>query len=301
LAGAVGLKIGSAAPPPGAVRRNPERRRALRGCLLILPALGFATVMFFYPLGSLVATSLYDGGWTTKHYSRVLVQPAYATILLYTLRMAVIVTLLCLVLGYPLAYRLVTAGRGWKFVLLTVILLPFWTSVLVRTYGWMVILYPNGLLNTLLVRTGLLRDPLELVHNTTGVLIGMGQIMLPYMVLPVAAVMEGVDRTLLQAARSLGASPWKAFLKVFLPLTLPGVYAGSLLVFIISLGFFVVPALMGGTRDIMLAQLIQFNVSTVLNWGFAASLSTILLVITLTIYGLAYRWLNLVELWGGGR
>jgi ABC-type spermidine/putrescine transport system permease subunit I len=278
--------------------RDPDRAIALRGTLLVLPSLVFITVLFLYPLASLVTTSVYDAGFTLNNYQRLIAQPVYVKVLLNTVRISTIVTLICLALGYPLAYRLFTLRRRAKFLLLIAILMPFVTSLLVRTYGWLVILDPNGLVNTILLRAGILAQPLTLVHNTTGVLIGMTQIMLPYMVLPIAAVMEGTDRALLRAAGSLGASPWNVFVKIFLPLTLPGVYAGCLLVFIICLGFFVVPALMGGTRDILLAQLIQFNVSTVLNWGFAAALSTILLLTTLTVYVLAHRWLHLARLWG---
>jgi ABC-type spermidine/putrescine transport system permease subunit I len=278
-----------------------SRSRFAGPALLVLPGLVFILVMFLYPLAGLTARSVYEDGLTGEHYQRMLAVPAYSKVLLNTVRMAVLVTIICLVLGYPLAYKLTTASPRWKLFLLICILVPFWTSLLVRTYGWMVILHPGGLLNSLLLRFGLISTPLELVHNTTGVLIGMSQIMLPYMVLPIAAVMERMDRALVPAARGLGASPWQGFLWVFLPLSLPGIYAGSLLVFIISLGFFVVPAVLGGTEDLLIAQLIQFNLSTVLNWGFAAALSTVLLVITLVTYALAGRWLNLNTLWGESR
>jgi ABC-type spermidine/putrescine transport system permease subunit I len=279
-----------------------SRSRVAGPALLLMPGLIFLIVMFLYPLAGLTGRSVFEEGFfTAQHYERMLAVPAYSKVLLNTIRMALLVTALCLILGYPLAYRLVTAPARWKLVLLICILVPFWTSLLVRSYGWMVILHPNGLLNTLLLRLGLVENPAELVHNTTGVLIGMTQIMLPYMVLPLAAVMERMDRALVPAARGLGASPWKSFVWVFLPLSLPGVYAGSLLVFIVSLGFFVVPAVLGGTEDILVAQLIQFNLSTVLNWGFAAALGTVLLVITLATYAAAGKWLNLNALWGESR
>jgi putative spermidine/putrescine transport system permease protein len=281
--------------------RNPDRADERRRALLVLPGLVFLLLLFLYPLGALVATSVYDRGFTLQHYQRLLTVPAYLKVLLNTVETAGIVTLICLALGYPLAYRLTTASGWLRAALVVGILMPFWTSLLVRAYGWMVILHPSGILNTLLLGAGLVQEPLELVHNTTGVLIGMTQIMLPYMVLPIAAVMQGLDRRLLQASRSLGASPWKTFLWVYAPLTVPGVLAGCLLVFIISLGFFVIPAVLGGTRDILLAQLIEFNMSKVLNWGFAAALSTVLLVTTLAIYAVAGRVLRLQALWGALR
>ena len=291
----------------GALRRYGEFAQASRAqlgpALLLIPGLLFTIVMFMYPLLGLASRSFYDedGRFTTKNYERMLTVSAYSKVLLNTIWMAVVVTVICLLLGYPLAYVLSTTRGRLKIALLIGILVPFWTSLLVRTYGWMVILHPNGLLNSLLLHFGLIKQPLELVHNTIGVVIGMTQVMLPYMVLPIAAVMERMDRTLVPAARGLGASKWQSFVWVFLPLSLPGIYAGALLVFIISLGFFVVPALLGGTSDILIAQLIQFNLSTVLNWGFAAALGTVLLVITLVTYVVADRWLKLNVLWGESR
>jgi len=287
-----------ALPPRPAPSRDLERAADRRRALLVLPALALLVVVFLYPLAALVGTSVYDPGFTLQHYQRLFTVPAYLKVLLNTVKTAALVTLICLALGYPLAYRLATSTGGVRAVLVVGILMPFWTSLLVRAYGWMVILHPSGILNTLLLGLGLVREPLELVHNTTGVLIGMTQIMLPYMVLPVAAVMQGLDRRLLQAARSLGASPWKTFVWVYAPLTAPGVAAGCLLVFIISLGFFVIPALLGGTRDILLAQLIDFNMSKVLNWGFAAALSSLLLATTLVIYAVSGRVFRLHALWG---
>jgi putative spermidine/putrescine transport system permease protein len=283
-------------------RPDPDRGPGLRRALLVLPGLFFLTALFLYPLGALVVTSVQGGdGFTAVHYRRLFGVPTYSRVLLNTLWTAGLVTAVCLVLGYPVAYRLATAGPRGKAFLLAAILVPFWTSLLVRAYGWMVILHPRGLLNTWLGELGLIGAPLALVQNTLGVLIGMSQVMLPYMILPVAAVMEGIDPRLVQAARSLGASPWRAFLRVFLPLSLPGVLAGTLLVFIISLGFFVIPALLGGTRDILLAQLIHFHINTVLNWEFAAALATVLLATTLLVYAVLHRWFGLGALWGEGR
>lgn len=274
------------------------RRKRLGWVVLVLPSILLLLLLFIYPLLSLTLLSIYDQGFTLEHYWRILNVPAYRKVLLNTVWMATVVTLICLVLGYTLAYRLTTAPRTWQLAILVAVMVPFWTSLLVRSYGWMVILHPGGLINSFLLKLGLIDRPLPLVHNTTGVLIGMTHIMLPYMVLPIAAVMQGIDQNLIRAARSLGASPWQCFFWVFLPLTLPGVYAGVLLVFIISLGFFVLPALLGGTKDILIAQLIQFNLSQVLNWGFAAALSAVLLIVTLVLYLGASRWLNLRSLWG---
>src|SRR5262249_33679125 len=160
----------------------------------------------------LISASIYDGGFVARHYVRLFTVSAYTKVALNTLRMALAVSGICLVIGFPLAYKIATSAGFWRNLLIIAVLMPFWTSVLVRSYGWMVILHPNGILNSALSAAGLISDPLELVHNTTGVLIGMTQIMLPYMVLPLAAVMQRVDPELLRAAKSLGAAPASSFL-----------------------------------------------------------------------------------------
>jgi ABC-type spermidine/putrescine transport system permease subunit I len=279
--------------------RDPERAREWLYALLVLPSLILLLSMFLLPLLWLISASVYDGGFIGRHYVRLFTVPAYVKVALNTLRMALAVSVICLVVGFPLAYKIATGAGFWRNLLIIAVLMPFWTSVLVRSYGWMVILHPNGILNSALSAAGLISDPLELVHNTTGVLIGMTQIMLPYMVLPLAAVMQRVDPELLRAAKSLGAGPANSFFWIYLPLILPGVVAGSLLVFIISLGFFVVPALLGGTDDLTLAQLIDFNINTTLNWGFAATLSTVLLLSALAIFALAVSVSRKSNLWDG--
>lgn len=277
----------------------PRARRDRIG-LLVLPALLGLAAIFLYPLATLIAQS-FSGGLGIENYRRLLVTPVYVQVVQRTLLMSAATAAICLVIGYPIAYRLATASARGKAILMVVILLPFWTNLLVRTYGWMVMLNPKGVINQILLGLGLIKTPLPMVYNSTGVLIGMVQIMLPYMILPIAAVMSRLDPRLPQAARSLGASPTASFLWVYFPLTLPGVMAGVLLVFTISLGFFVIPAVLGGERDLMLAQLIEFNVNTSLNWGFAAALSTVLLVATLAIYMAGQRWFGLGSIWGATR
>jgi putative spermidine/putrescine transport system permease protein len=279
--------------------RDSERAEGGHYMLLTAPSLLLLCGMFLIPLLMLISTSVYDGNFTSRNYTRLFASPAYLKVSLNTFRMALAVTGITLVVGYPIAYRIASDRGFWRNFLIVVVLMPFWTSVLVRSYGWMVILYPNGILNSALDAAGLITEPLELVHNTTGVLIGMTQIMLPYMILPMAAVMQRVDPQLMRAAQSLGATPTSSFVWVYLPLILPGIFVGSLLVFVISLGFFVVPALLGGTADVTLAQLIEFNINTTLNWGFAAALSTILLVSAMLIFFLASRLMRDGSQWGG--
>lgn len=279
--------------------RAPLLGEGVRVGLLVVPAVLFLAVAFVHPVATLIGISVHDkGGWTIEHYVRLWEVPAYLKVLQRTLLMGAGTALICLVLGYPLAYRLAHAGPRARALILAGILIPFWTNLLVRAYGWLVLLNPKGMLNGALVGAGLVEDPLPLVQNTLGVFIGMTQIMLPYMVLPIAAVMTRIDPALMRAAYGLGAGPVTAFRRIYLPMTLPGVMAGTLLVFTISLGFFVIPALLGGTRDIMLAQLVELNINQTLNWGFAAALATLLLATTLTLYAAAQRWFRVGALWG---
>ncbi len=282
---------------------DPDRRRLTRLGLLGLPALLFVAVFLLYPLALLIETSFHakTGAWSLDQYARIAATPVYSLILWKTAWIAGLVTLIDFIVGYPFAVALTRARGTWRLVLLAAVLMPFWTNLLVRTYGWIVVLHPSGLLNTLLLSLGLISEPVELVQNTTGVLIGMTQIMLPYMVLPIAAQIEKMDLRLLQAARSLGASAPRTFWHIYFPLTLPGVFAGALVTLVLSLGFFVIPALLGGRRDVLIAQLIDFNLTKVLNWEFAAALGTILLVVTMGLFVAAQRWFRLDSLWTEAR
>lgn len=279
----------------------PGKSRRFGTGFLLLPGIMFLAVLFAWPVARLVATSFSDPASPFVHYERIVLEPTYLRVIFRTLLLSAETALLCLVLGYPLAYQLNRSGPVGKAVILLCVLIPFWTNLLVRSYGWIVLLNPQGVINGLLRQLGLIDGSLPLVYNTTGVLIGMTQIMLPYMVLPLAAVMSRIDPSIVNAARSLGAPPMTAFARIYFPLTLPGVLAGCLLVFMISLGFFVVPALLGGPRDILLAQLIEFNINNTLNWPFAAALSTVLLVATVTLYWIGDRFFDLGRLWGAAR
>jgi ABC-type spermidine/putrescine transport system permease subunit I len=267
--------------------------------LLILPGFLLLAVLFAWPVAQLVATSFSDKLGAFVHYERIFTQPIYVNVITRTLLLSAATAILCAILGYPLAYQLTRSGPVGKALILLCILIPFWTNLLVRSYGWIILLNPQGIINEALRNAGLIDGSVQLVYNTTGVLIGMTQIMLPYMVLPLAAVMSRIDPAIMNAGRSLGASPMGAFLRIYLPLTLPGVLAGSLLVFMISLGFFVIPAVLGGPRNLLVAQLIEFNINQTLNWPFAAALSTVLLITTIVLYWIGDRFFDLGKLWGG--
>jgi ABC-type spermidine/putrescine transport system permease subunit I len=266
--------------------------------LLILPGLVLVSALFIWPVGQLIATSFNDAAGPFVHYQRIFTETIYLRVVMRTLLLSAETAFLCVLLGYPLAYQLNRAKPVGKALILLCILIPFWTNLLVRTYGWIILLNPQGVINDLLRQMGLIEGAVPLVYNTTGVLTGMTQIMLPYMVLPLAAVMSRIDPAMMRAARSLGAPHLAAFLKVYAPLTAPGVVGGCLLVFMISLGFFVVPAILGGPRDILLAQLIEFNINSTLNWPFAAALSTVLLLATVGLYWIGDRFFGLGRLWG---
>lgn len=208
----------------------------------------------------------------------------YLDVLWRTVGISLAVAALCLVIGYPVAYLLATTTPAWSSRLMMFVLLPFWTSLLVRTTAWLVLLQSNGVVNALLSWIGLVSRPLELVHNRVGVLIAMTHILLPFVILPVLAVMKGISPVYMRAASSLGAPFWRAFLRVYLPMTLPGVAAGTLLVFILALGYYITPTLVGGPRDQMLSTFIAYFVNQSTNWGMAAALSTVLLAIVLMLY-----------------
>ncbi|MDR0810050.1 MAG: ABC transporter permease [Gemmobacter sp.] len=217
----------------------------------------------------------------------------YLRIMLRTLVIALQVTALTVLLGYPLAYGVANAPRRWSTFILTVILLSFWTSILVRTTAWVVLLQTNGLINTLLIRLGIVSEPVQLIFNRFGVLVAMTHVLLPFAIIPMMNVMRTIPASQGQASRSLGAGGVETFLRVYLPQSLRGVVVGGGTVFILSLGFYVTPALTGGPGDQMLSWYIADFVRRSLNWGMASALSVMLLggvLLLLTVYGLA-RWL----------
>jgi len=200
--------------------------------------------------------------------------------------------------GYPIAYLLTTVSQRSAQILTVLIIVPFWISILVRSYAWMVLLGRNGIVNQLLMKLSVIETPIAMMHNRFGVYVGMINILLPYMIFPLFSVMKGIDKTLVNAALIMGAPPWKAFLKVFFPLSLPGVAAGGLLVFIIALGFFITPALLGGAKDTTIALLIQIQVDELLNWGLAAAMATMLLICTSIVLVIYNRYLGIDKMVG---
>lgn len=253
--------------------------------LLLVPALLFLLVFLIIPLIKVLLNSVFDTGFTTQYYSRFFKESAYFLVLWNTIKVSFLITGITLILGYPVSYMLSSVSEQRRNILLIFVLLPFWTSFLVRTYAWMVILQKEGIVNKILLALGIINEPLTLVHNSVGVIIGLTHVLLPFMILPLYSIMRGIDMDLVKAAQSLGASPFKTFLKVFLPLSIPGIAAGSILVFIISIGYYVTPALLGGSKDTMISQLIAQQIGEQLNWGFGSAIAVILLaVVFLLLY-----------------
>ncbi|MFB9125141.1 ABC transporter permease [Paraburkholderia dipogonis] len=206
-----------------------------------------------------------------------------------TISISATVTLLCLVLGYPVAWLLANLPAKSSNRLMLFVIVPFWTSLLVRTTAWYVLLQPGGVINSLLMGLGLTTHPLPLVFNRAGVLIGMTHVLLPYMILAIYSVMKSVSPVYVRAAQSLGAHPFTAFVRIYIPQTLPGVGAGCFLVFVLALGYYITPALLGGAGDEMISQLIAIQTNTQLNWGLAGALSAYLVIFTAIFYFLFNR------------
>ena len=280
---------------PGRLRPLRAAREAVaagsrgRVGLLVLPAVAFLLVFYAFPLLRLLLVSLEAPRWSLTHYATFFTEPAYVGILTRTFRVSMTVTLCCLLLGYPTAYVLSRVDGRRRRVLLLLVVVPYLTSFLVRTYAWMVLLGPKGVINSLLLEAGLIEAPVKLLYSAIGVHVGMVHVLLPLMILPLYSVMVGIDRTLLRAAQTLGAGPARTFFRVFLPLSLPGVRSGCVLVFLVALGFYITPAMLGGLRDSMIAMLIESQITQLVNWGFAATAAFVLLVVTLGGFSLIGR------------
>ena len=274
-----------------------------RWAALAIPVLVFLLVCFLAPLAIMAVRSVTDlpagsEGDPLTNFRRFFGGEANLRVLGNTFFIAGVSTLGCLVIGYPYAYLMRLATPRWAGLLLIAVLVPFWSSLLVRTYAWQVILRDTGLINSTLRGWGLIDQPLDLYQTTTGVLLGMTQILLPFMVLPLFTTMARIDPELTKAAANLGASPARAFLRVFLPLSIPGVLAGSLLVFVLALGFYITPALLGSPRNTMLSAFIATRVQQQLDWGLASAMAMVLIAITLVALFIASRVIRVRDVFG---
>jgi ABC-type spermidine/putrescine transport system permease subunit I len=281
-------------------RLSAKRRDTQIRILACVPALTLVAFVLIAPVGWLSWLSVRDAsGFTFRNYSRMLVNPGYAASLGTTLEVAALVTVLSTMLAYPVALLLARL-RGWQArLVLAIVLLPLWTSLLVRTFAWLVLLQRHGLINSTLLTLGIIDAPLALVNNLTGTVIGMTHVMTPFVVLPVTASLQAVDPLLYRAAQSLGASPWRAFWGVVFPLSLSGVVSGVTLVFVMSLGFYVMPSFLGGGSLRMWSNRIQTNIEVYPDWGAASALGVVLLVVTVAVLLLSWRLMALVLARGG--
>ena len=261
-----------------------RRRRDWSTLILLGPPLTFLLVLFAAPLARVVWGSFFAPEFTLEHYRRMWTVPVYGRVFWITLKVSALTTLFCILLGYPAAYFLASVSARARQALLLCVIVPFFLSVLVRNYVWMVLLQRTGLVNQALIGAGLITHPLELMYNELGVLVAMVNMLLPYMIFPLLSALLAISPELYHASSSLGGGAVRTFWRVTLPLSVPGIAAGGLLVFIVALGFFITPALLGGPKQMMISNLIEFNVRQVLNWPFAFALANVLLCGTLLLY-----------------
>jgi putative spermidine/putrescine transport system permease protein len=271
--------------PPSAP--SPQRGWKFTRAALILPVAAFFVVVFLYPVAMVMVKGFTDvpaGQGHLANYAWFLGDETNMRIFVKTLSTAAWVTVCCVLVAYPMAYAMVIANGTWRLAILGVVMLPFWTSIVVRNFAWVIILQDRGVLNYVLEHVGL--PPVSLLGTSVAVAVGMTQVLLPFIVLPVYSSMRGIDPNLMRAALVLGARPVTAFFTVFLPLSLPGVFAGALLVFVLALGFYITPAMLGSPSQAMLAQLIFTQIDQLLAWGRGSAMATGLVVTTVAVLGL---------------
>ncbi|HVJ42998.1 MAG TPA: ABC transporter permease [Dongiaceae bacterium] len=289
------------------MQRNSSRGTMLFGnrqervyWLFLAPVLLALLVFFLLPLLQVFWISFSDPSIGTDNYVRLVESRAIQKVVLTTLRICAITTAAAVLIGYVIAFTVTLAPPRTRSLLMFAILVPFWMSVLVRAFAWVTLLRNEGVINSFLMSFGIIDSPLAMSNNEFGVIIGMTHFMTPYAVLPLLASMDGINPALVAAARGLGAGTTQSFLKVFLPLTKPGIFAATILVFIMTLGFFVTPIILGGGRTVMIAEYITVQMQQTLRWGLAAALATVLLAVVLLLIGLLSRSMDMRKILGGG-
>lgn len=271
----------------------------VKPALLGAPLALLFLVLLVYPVGQLLLLSIYsDGAFTLAKYRQLFASSVYVNVMFITLKISLWTTLLAVLAGYPVAYLISSLEKDRKAKWLFWVLLSFWTSFLVRAFAWIVMLGRNGVVNQLLTAAGLQESPSNLLYSLGAVLVGMVHALMPLAVLTMLSVMDNIDRNLPRAAATLGAKPGTAFWRVYFPLSLPGVAAGAMMVFVTAVGFFIVPQLLGGRREVMITQLIIEQVLQTMNWGFAGSISVLMLVVVLAVFALYDKVLGLSTMTG---
>ncbi len=279
---AQGTGLAGARPARGARGRG-------EGFAPAVPALALLLCCFALPVLALLLRSLLDPRPGLENYAALLATGTYYRVLANTFLVAGTVTAVTVLLGLPLAWFLAVAPAFWARLVFGIVVLSMWTNLLARTYAWMVLLQSTGVINRALIALGLVSAPLPLIDNLTGVTIGMVYIMLPFMVLSLRMPLAALDRETFRAAALCGASRWQAFWRVFLPLLMPGLASGALMIFVMALGYYITPSLLGGTSNMMLAELIAQLVQSLLQWGVAGAAAFVLLAITLSLYAVQVR------------
>lgn len=276
-----------------------ERKEHTSMLLLLTPALVMVVVLLILPLCWLAFQSVQtEDGFSLANYIRIFQETIYWDTFALTFKISFMVTVLSILMGFPIAYAASRLQGFWANLILICVILPFWTSVLVRAYAWLVLLQRRGLVNQTLMDLGIIDQPLTLMHNTTGTVIGTLHVMLPFMVLPLYSVMKKIPQDLMQASESLGAKPFYTFRRVFLPMAAPGIMAGSILVFVICLGFFITPELLGGGRTILVSMLVQRNVELYHAWGAASAVGLVLLFVVFLIFWGINRFIPIERILG---
>ena len=278
-----------------------------KGKLLALPTVAWLLIFFLVPLLFVLAFAFLQRGtygtvemsFTLENIRRVF-DSLYMETLWETVKIAVITTVLCLLIGYPFAYTVTIVDRKWRSLLLLLATIPFWINFLVRSYAWIVILRSQGLVNTFLLKLGIISEPLNLLYNTPSVILGMVYSLLPFMILPVYAAIEQLDKRKLEAAYDLGATPLKAFWHVTIPMTMSGIATGSILVFVSSIGMFVVSDVMGGSKVALIGNVIQNQFLGARDWPFGSALSMIVVLFSVLLIYLYYRATKVYNYGNGG-
>jgi putative spermidine/putrescine transport system permease protein len=269
--------------------------------LLVAPAVLVVLALYVAPIANVLFLSVTDPKPGLGNYYRIFESDTVANLIIRTIRLCLITTVFSVILGYVVAYAMIHALSHVRQRMMAILLVSFWISVLVRSFAWMMLLGHNGLVNNTLMASGLISDPLPLMRNEFGVLVGMTEYMVPYAILPLLANMQGIDPQLASASRSLGASRAQTFFRVYLPLTRPGIIAASLLVFITSLGFYVTPAILGGGKVQMIAEYISVQLLVTVRWGTAAMLATLMIASVLAMMYVLNRFMKLSAVFGGAR
>jgi putative spermidine/putrescine transport system permease protein len=284
--------------PISPLARFVHRSRAVP-YLLLLPCVIWIAVFFVVPLAIMTWRSVTHDGFSLAIYGDLITSPQYIKVMLTTLKIVALTTIVTLLLGYPVAYALTVTGGWTRIAILTLVTIPYWVDVIVRSFSWLIMLGDNGILNKALIQIGLIGQPLPLLYNLVSVLLSMIQILLPMMIITLFGAMLRIDRNLLLAAKIHGATEWQAFRRVFLPLSLPGVYGACLLVFVIGLGFYVTPALLGSPAETMISQTIMIEASDNLDYERASAAGVLLLLITMAMVAVYNRYFGIERLWGG--